>query len=260
MQETFEKLRSLQEILSRKFEIENEITDIPKSLSTKKELLIRMKQSFIDKNEEYTTSKKTLSRLRLEISEAVALREKYEHQVSQISTQREYEALEKQIKQTDEREREVRKEIQRVEVQIEEMSVSIEREEQMIEEQNEELEDEQKKISEEIEDRKKSLTKLKQEENTIIPGMDEDVLFKFERIIRNKSGLGIVPIKGSICTGCHMILPGQYVNDVRAGEKILFCPYCSRILFYKEQQEIQEDELVPSDMGGLADFVDGFEE
>lgn len=39
MYEVFDKLRSLQEILSRKFEIEKEINDIPKTLTTKVEIL-----------------------------------------------------------------------------------------------------------------------------------------------------------------------------------------------------------------------------
>ena len=80
------------------------------------------------------------------------------------------------------------------------------------------------------------LKALKEEEAEVVPGMEEDILFKFERIIRNKSGLGIVPVSNGICNGCHMILPKQFVNDVRRGEDILFCPYCSRILFFQDAE------------------------
>jgi uncharacterized Zn finger protein (UPF0148 family) len=34
-----------------------------------------------------------------------------------------------------------------------------------------------------------------------------------------------------------MILTVQFVNEVRKGEGIMFCPYCSRILFYQEESE-----------------------
>ena len=40
-----------------------------------------------------------------------------------------------------------------------------------------------------------------------------------------------------VCTGCYMILPPQFVNTVRLGERVEFCPYCSRILFYQEDEE-----------------------
>ena len=58
MQEVFEKLRTLQDILSQKYEIEREISDIPKALSTKIELLNRLKKSYIDKNTRIEETKK----------------------------------------------------------------------------------------------------------------------------------------------------------------------------------------------------------
>jgi hypothetical protein len=54
-----------------------------------------------------------------------------------------------------------------------------------------------------------------------------------------------------------MILPNQFVNDVRAGNSILFCPYCSKIVFYTEDLDDSEDiGFSDSDEEGLADLVD----
>ena len=54
-----------------------------------------------------------------------------------------------------------------------------------------------------------------------------------------------------------MILPGQYANEVREGENILFCPYCSRILYYEEADEnSQESYFSIDDAGSLADLDD----
>ena len=56
-----------------------------------------------------------------------------------------------------------------------------------------------------------------------------------------------------------MILPGQFANEVRDGEKILFCPYCSRILTYEEVKEDEvEDFSTLDETGSLADFDDAF--
>ena len=70
-------------------------------------------------------------------------------------------------------------------------------------------------------------------------GVSDDIYAKFCRIVKNKSGLGITPIiQGQVCSGCHMILPMQFVNDVRLGTNTIeYCPYCSRILYYKEDEE-----------------------
>ena len=37
-----------------------------------------------------------------------------------------------------------------------------------------------------------------------------------------------------------MILPAQFANTVREGENINFCPYCSRILFYEDDDPQKE--------------------
>jgi RNase P subunit RPR2 len=154
-----------------------------------------------------------------------------------IKTQREYEALDKEIRDAADKELQFRRDLQKEEKVLEEMLHALEREESLIKEQEEELRQEQEKIRSEIEKRQEQLKTLELQEKEIIPGLDPEMLFKFERIIRSKSGLGIVPLKRGVCSGCHMILPMQFVNEVRSGKSILFCPYCSRILFYEEEGE-----------------------
>ncbi len=262
MQGTFDKLQKLQDILSQKFEIEKEIEGIPKNLATKTELLNRLKKSYIEKNEQYENTKEKIKTLKHEMGEAERQREEFEKRMDVISTQREYEALEKEIKDATEKEQKLRRDIQREERALEDMLNNLQREEQMISQQEEELKVEQEKNDAEKHSKEELLKRLEDEEAEVVPGMDEEILFKFERIIRNKSGLGIVPVMGGICNGCHMILPKQFVNDVRAGEDILFCPYCSRILFYQESEGSEVDTssaYMTAEVGGLSDLVDDFD-
>lgn len=256
MYEVFEKLQALQDILLQKFEIENEIKDIPKVLVTKNELLNRLKKQFIDKSGLLDRKQGKIKALRNSLREVEELREKHEKDMDIIKTQREYELLDKAIKEATEKEQQFRKDILKEEKEVEELNQFIEREEQLISQQEEDLKKEGERIDSESDEKKAVLKQLEQEERDIIPGLDEEIIFKFERIIKNKAGLGIVPVKGSVCTGCHMILPAQYVNDVRQGEKILFCPYCSRILFYTDQEDNTLLAFDDSDIGGFSKFAD----
>lgn len=256
MQEVFEKLRTLQDILSQKYEIEREISEIPKALSTKIELLNRLKKSYIDKNTRIEDTKKKIGLMRQRLIDAEIKRETLEKQMDVIKTQREYEALDKEIKDATENEQQLRKDILREEKELEELVYSFEREEAMINEQEEELRAEEEKIENESEEKRQVLQSLESEEKTIVPGLDEEILFKFERIIRSKSGLGIVPVKNSVCSGCHMILPAQFENDVRRGAAIHFCPYCSRILYFEDSmlEESPSVSFSEDDFGHFADF------
>ena len=254
MHEVFDKLKILQDILSKKFEIENEIHEIPKALSTKTELLNRLKKTYIEKNHQLEDTKQRITTLKHRLTEAEMQRENYEKQMDLIKTQREYEALDKEIKDAIDKEQQYRKDILREEKEVEDLTSALGREEEMIKQQEEDLENEQERIKKESKEKENVLADLENEEKDIVPGLDEEILFKFERIIRSKEGLGIVPVKGSVCTGCHMILPAQFVNDVRKGEKILFCPYCSRILFFQEENA-EDDFYQEDDAGSLADLV-----
>lgn len=253
--DVIDKLRTLQEVLSQKFEIEAEIRDLPKSLATKTELLNRLKKTYIENNEKYEAVRRRVTDLRLRLEEAEREREGYERQMDLIKTQREYEALDKEIREAGEREQELRKELQREEKNYQEMSHSLEREEAMIQQQEADLREEQNKIKSETEARQGQLRQLEAEENKLVPDLDPELLFKFERIIRSKEGEGIVSLRKGVCTGCQMILPSQFVNEVREGSAIQFCPYCSKIVFYIGDEELPTPE---NDSEGLVDLVDQF--
>jgi predicted nucleic acid-binding Zn-ribbon protein len=232
----YDKLRALQEVLSRKFEVEKEILEIPKSLATKTELLNRVKKSYMDKSAGYQAVLARIQELTQKLADAETSREKYEGQMDLIKTQREYEALDKEIKEATEKEQTLRKDLQREQGVEEELKGALEKEEMMIKKQEEDVKEEQSKIKLKVKEKNQELKKLQNEEKKITPGLDEEILFKFERIIRSKSGVGIVSLSKGVCTGCYMILPPQFVNTVHLGEKVEFCPYCSRILFYSEEE------------------------
>ena len=260
MDVVFEKLRTLQDILSEKIVLEENIQEIPKLLVTQDELLARMKKTFIEKNQEYDKAKTAEAEFRNLLFEAETLREKAEKNMDVISTQREYEALDKEIRDAAEKEQQFRKDLQREERIISELDEQMKQSSALIEQQEGELTERRKGIEMEINSKKAQIEALTQKEKNLTPDLDPEVLFKFERIIRNKMGRGIVVIKGGVCMGCHMILPAQFANDVRMGREIVFCPYCSRILFYEESEEGEEEFFDAEDSGSLSDLDDMEEE
>jgi predicted nucleic acid-binding Zn-ribbon protein len=256
MEAVFEKLKDLQDILSKKIELEQEIQEIPKMLTTQGELLARMKKFFIEKSQEYERAKNAETEFRAALADAEAKREKAEKHMESISTQREYEALDKEIKDAAGREQEFRNKLQREVRIVTDLDEEIKQNQALIEQQEQEVEQRRKDIEAEIASKEAEMKELSEREKELAADLDPDVLFKFERIIRNKMGKGIVAIKSGVCMGCHMILPAQFANTVRNGEEIVFCPYCSRILFYEEAETEEEDFFNDEDSGSLSDLDD----
>lgn len=259
MTEVFDRLKELQSILAEKYSLKAKIEDAPKQLSSQDELLIRLKKEFVEKSDSYDQVKAEIGELQLSLDEAEKSREAGEKGMDNISTHREYEALEKQINEATAREAEIRKTLQKKEKVLEELNETLRMDEQMINAQEEELSNNRKSLDAQIAGYNDQLKELEQQENAITPGLDAEIVYKFQRIIQRNSE-GIVAVKNGVCTGCHMILPAQFANEVHAGEKILFCPYCSRILFHQDILEGEEVEDFHSmdETGSLADFEEDF--
>lgn len=256
--EIFDRLKSLQVILGRKYELESKIDEAPKQLGSQDELLARMKKEYIEKNKEYEAVKERVGQLKIELDEAVKLREDGEKNMDNITTHREYEALDKQISEASAKEADVRKELQKEEKSYAELNDILKTNEAIINSTEESLNESKKALDSQLSSYKSDIAELKSQEEKIVPGLDQEILFKFQRIIQRNSE-GIVAVKNGVCTGCHMILPGQFANEVREGENILFCPYCSRILFYEASTEGDQITYY-NDTGSLADSDDELED
>jgi predicted nucleic acid-binding Zn-ribbon protein len=218
----------------------------------------RTRKEFIEKNQEYEKIRVSEESTRVLLGEAEAAREKAERTISEINTQREYEALDKERHAAEEKEQQYRKEVQQKEKAMLELDEQIKQRASLIEQQEIDLAEKKTGIEAEITEKKKQYDSLLEKEKKITDDLDSEVVFKFERIIRNKAGLGIVAIKGNVCMGCHMILPAQFSNNVRLYEEFVFCPYCSRILFFEESPEgeeiFYENDEEGDDTGALFDL------
>lgn len=259
MNEVLESLKKLQTILAQKYALKRKIEEAPKQLSSQEELLSRLKKEYIEKNTKYEALKEKISEIKERLEEAVKSREAGEKGMDSISTHREYEVLDKQITEATERESALRRELQREDGNFAELNENIKADENWIELQEKELNEARASLDKETNSLRKELSALEKKEAAIAPGLDQEIVYKFQRIIQRNSE-GIVAVKGGVCGGCHMILPAQFANEVHDGEKILFCPYCSRILFYQETKEDEEEYFAMNDAGSLLDLDDEFDE
>ncbi len=261
MSEILDKLKGLQDVLAEKYDIEAKVEELPKELEVSTEALERYKKEFIEKNAEFETEKEKVSALKLELEEAIRAREKGEKDMDDISSHREYEVLDKQIKEAEAKEDSIRKDLQKEEKKLAELKDDLSNDEEVIKDQEHNVEESRSQHDASMEAYQNQLKDLNQREADISSGIDSEVLYKFQRIIQ-RNRIGIVAVSGNVCEGCHMILPVQFANEVRRGEKILFCPYCSRVIYYKpaENGEAATDYYSMEDTGGLADFDDDGED
>ncbi|MCR5062087.1 MAG: nucleic acid-binding protein [Treponema sp.] len=258
--EVFENLKNLQEILVQKYELEAKVESAPKQLNNQEEALAKTQKEFIEKKAAYDETTAAVSSLKEELQIAISQREEYEKGIADSTTHRDYETLEKKISEVKDKEDELRHDLQKKEKELDELKTRLAEDEELIKFQESELNTSKDSLNSEISGYTKKINELKTKENKIAPKLDQEILFKFERIIQRNTE-GIVAVRNGVCMGCHMILPANFANEVHEGENIKFCPYCSRILFYEEvSDELAEDYSGIGTAGSLADDDDYDEE
>ena len=67
-------------------------------------------------------------------------------------------------------------------------------------------------------------------------GIDPDTLRRYERVMKYR-GSGLSEVRDQKCTTCQVMLRPQTYNDVRAGQKIIECESCQRLLYFNPENE-----------------------
>jgi len=68
----------------------------------------------------------------------------------------------------------------------------------------------------------------------VSPEIRPDCLSRYERVLKNKDGLGIVKVEGHTCGGCYMHLTEQVMNELKKYEQIISCDQCARLLYLED--------------------------
>jgi predicted nucleic acid-binding Zn-ribbon protein len=159
---------------------------------------------------------------------------KFRTQQFQTRKNEEFQALTNEIKhfQTDiekieDREIELMEEAERVKVQVAEAEKGHAVTKAHFDRQIVEIQNKVKAIEE-------NLAGLEAEREKLTEGVDEDLLYQYNKLFANKAGLAVVGLEHETCMGCHMKLTTQTAVKVKGSREILNCEQCGRLLYYVE--------------------------
>jgi hypothetical protein len=173
-----------------------------------------------------------------EVADKEELIRKYETQLASVKKNDEYTALlheidiqKKQIGVKEERILQIMDDLEAAKAQFAEDKKRIEKEQQEIEAACKDID---KELEQAVGERKAEEAKRKPLQEAI----SSSLLKRYERIRRSiRSGAIVVPIRGESCSGCHMAVTPQVVNELLAGEKMHSCTHCGRLLYHADNFE-----------------------
>jgi hypothetical protein len=65
--------------------------------------------------------------------------------------------------------------------------------------------------------------------------INSEILKKYDTIKNRSNGSAVVSVWKGVCEGCHMNIPPQMYNELQKSEDFMQCPFCSRIIYWDDK-------------------------
>ena len=232
MRNQLEKLIVLQTIDLRVLQMEREKSQIPQSIASLEEELKKEEEKFRLEKEGHEKLQKERRKKEKDLEEEVDKVKKAEARVLEIKTNKEYQAVLKEIDNAKKLNRQREEEILDILEKLEETQKRITRGEKELDEKRKEIERQvaalrQKESSFEQEMAGK-VRQREQKEKEITP----ELLSRYRMLAEKRQGIAVARVVQGVCQACHMNLRPQLYIELQMQESLIICPNCSRILFW----------------------------
>ncbi len=242
MREQIKLLAQLQE-LDRKIQgLEKSIATVPEEIVTLKKLIDQGGKSSedIEKKLEDVDKERRHKERGLSVKEESLV--KYQSQLYEVKTNKEYSALMVEIDSLKQENSEFENEILAMMERSDELRRMIEGKKEELGREREQLTEEEGKNLKKVSILKEELRKIQEEREEQVQKIEADLLACYEKVLKGKGGLALVPVKADACQGCFTKLPPQVINEVMQAHQIIICERCSRILYLPDTEEDMDKE------------------
>ncbi len=234
MDEQLNLLIQLQEIDGKLRALDEQKKRLPEAL-TGLESRRAANQADLEKVKENLRSAQKNKRDRDKDLESGALKvEKLKARTPDIKTNKEYQALLKEIETAQQENKAIEDDILVLMEKIDAASVAIgtaeeraRKEEAAIQVEQQDLEASLRKLGEELE----AVEQLRRE---LVSQILPEAISQYQKLFATKNGVALAEARGEACSGCYMSIPPQVFVNVKKNDSIITCPQCGRILYYKE--------------------------
>jgi predicted nucleic acid-binding Zn-ribbon protein len=226
MRETKELLLNLQELDDQIDRLKAEEESIPEKKHDLEESLEAHQASVGAAKKESVELAKKRKELEIELEAGNTNKDRFKHQLFQVKSNREYEALQHEITALEEKNSGLEDKILEIMDRSEQISRQISEEEQSLKAETAKVGEARAKLDKEQED-------LRHERKRLVVDMDATLLKRYDRIRANKGGRAVTTVNTGACGGCHRRIPPHEMQNLKRDDKIIMCEGCGRILIWR---------------------------
>lgn len=233
MREDLAQVVDLQDLDLEIAGLQGEVQRIPREVANGEQLLNSSRGAWDQARERLAALEQLRRRKERELEDVMAEQRKRQGRLFEIKTNQEYAAVLKEIEGLKERRSKLEDEILGTFDDIEAAQSAVRDESARFQEREKIFQQEQTTKEGELRRLQGELERLQEERRRQANRVEASLLQTYQRLLRSRGGLAVVPVKDGSCLGCHVALTPQTYNELRKGEVFVSCANCQRILYWK---------------------------
>ena len=160
---------------------------------------------------------------------------KTKERLFEVKTNKEYQAMLKEIDVITNRNSEIEDEIILMLEEVDAARNSLKVKEHELGVFREAYEKEKKEIEQELVLIDSELAQQAADAKDLRARINPETLNRYDRIKSRGNGLAVISVWKGVCEGCHMNIPPQMYNELQWSDDIMQCPFCHRIIYWDDR-------------------------
>jgi predicted nucleic acid-binding Zn-ribbon protein len=230
-------LRELHRLRRHVKTLQEEIERAPRLLRARQAALGRQEEAIKQAQDELNKLKVTLRQNEGTLKQTHQQIAKYEQQRNEITSKKEYDALQHEIAAARKKCGELEDAILEGMAAAEDQAARIPEMEKALAEARQEHTRAEQTSRQRVAELSAELSKAQAEMKGVEETLPEDVRPQYERLIAAMGEEAMALVSGRTCSACHTSLTAQAYNDLLAG-RLVMCKACGRILYLPEEAAV----------------------
>lgn len=152
----------------------------------------------------------------------------------EIKTQKEYQAVSREITNAKKLKAELEEQILQKIGQIDELKGAINGIEETLSALEENTTARKVEVQGKIDRLEEEIAGIVNQREAIVKGLPATMIRRYGLLREQRRGIAVVEAKDGSCLGCNMHLPPQLYNTLFRGNELITCPHCQRILVLRQ--------------------------
>ena len=203
-------------------EMTREIGQLKETLAKEKEIIEEIEKERRKKEQELEAEKAQVK--------------KVETKLYEVKTNKEYQAILKEIETARAANDKTEEEIILLMERVEELKKDYQSAGKHLSKREKEAAEEIRDLEKEIKTVDGVVADLRSQKERLLKDVGEDLKARYRILIEKRGGVAVVNVKNGTCLGCFMNIPPQLFIEVMKNSKLITCPSCNRIFFYSEEE------------------------